>query len=260
MTIEQIDQTVLGWLANARQQILESIKQPLDVDEKSSQRDLVTNVDKEIEQYYVQQIHALMPQARIISEEGYGDDVQTMDGDVWFVDPIDGTLNFVKQHDEFASMLALYRDGQPVLAWIMDVMNDQVVHGGPDYGVYCNQTRLTMGPDYGLTDGLVVLSGVRLLLDQHAFQEIAKSSIGFRIYGSAGIAYMHVLLGKAVAYVSEMKPWDFAAGAALGQGLGLKVSDVDGQPLNMLLSGAVVVSTPRAHADIMGIEKQAKGL
>lgn len=52
-----------------------------------------------------------------------------------------------------------------------------------------------------------------------------------------------------------MKPWDYAAGTLLGEALGFKVGKIDDQPVNMLLSGAVLVATQQAYNDIMSIER-----
>lgn len=260
LSVAELDQQVLGWLQEARLSILDQLKQPMQVNQKTSHRDLVTNVDKRIEQFYIKKIHDFMPNASVISEEGYGDEVTKLDGDVWFVDPIDGTLNFVEQHHEFATMLALYHDGKPVLAWIMDVMNNEVVHGGPTIGVFVNKQHVDGFADKALSDGLIVMSGARLLGNQIGLPEIAKEALGFRVYGSAGISYCHVMKGQALGYISVMKPWDFAPGIALALTLGLAVTDVDGHAVDMLSSGTVVVSTPSSHEDIMRIENQLKSV
>ncbi|RRG18284.1 inositol monophosphatase family protein [Weissella viridescens] len=260
LTPKQIDEQVLDWLAEARTRIVADMQMPLQVNEKTNARDLVTNVDREIEQYYVQQIHTLMPEAQIISEEGYGDHVSSMMGDVWYIDPIDGTLNFVEQRAEFATMLALYHDGEPVCAWIMDVMQNDIIHGGPALGVFKNNASLPVPMNKVLADGLMVVSGARLIANQMGLPQVSQQALGFRVYGSAGISFMHVLEGRAIGYMSKMKPWDFAPGAALAKSFGLMISDIDGEPLNMLLSNSVVVSTPNAHEQIMRIEKQTNGV
>lgn len=260
LTPKQLDTCVLVWLDEAREQILNAMQIPLQVSEKTNARDLVTNVDRSIEQFYVQKIQHLMPNAHIISEEGYGDHVESMDGDVWFIDPIDGTLNFVEQRAEFATMLALYHDGEPVCAWIMDVIQNEVIHGGPTLGVFENEQRLSKFENRGLAAGLIVVSGARLLSNQMCLPEIAQTALGFRVYGSAGISYMHVLQGRAIGYISKMKPWDYAPGVALAKTLGLSTSNIDGNALNMLISNSVVVSTPSAHEEIMRIEKQTNGV
>lgn len=253
--LKKLDQTVLGWLDTVHDTVLKRVTQRMRVDTKAGHRDLVTNVDRETEQFYVDVIRRFDPKAKILGEEGFGDAVNDMAGRVWFVDPIDGTMNFVKQQAEFATMLALYEDGQPVMAWIMDVVNHDIVHGGPAYGVYHNDTPLATQKDTGLADGLIILSGARLLYEQFGFPEVAKAALGFRVYGSAGISYLHVLTGKAVGYASNMKPWDYAAGTLLGEALGFKVGKIDDQPMNMLISGTVLVATQQAYSDIMAIER-----
>ena len=65
-----------------------------------------------------------------------------------------------------------------------------------------------------------------------------------------------MLTGKAVAYLSRMRPWDFAAGVVLAKSLGLKVGTIDERPLNMLVSGSVLVATEKTYDDIKEIQKE----
>ena len=60
-------------------------------------------------------------------------------------------------------------------------------------------------------------------------------------------------MGEIVAYVSYLKPWDFGAGKILAESLGLKVTTVDGKPLDMLSSDFVMVATVKAQQDILPI-------
>ena len=139
--IQEIDQTVMLWLDDVRQQTLAAMTQELNVGTKNNPRDLVTNVDRANETFLNTKIRAFDPGAHIVSEEGFGDQQLDMQGHVWFVDPIDGTMNFIKEKSDFAIMIGLYIDNQPVLGWILDVMNNVVYHGGPEIGVYANQLQ-----------------------------------------------------------------------------------------------------------------------
>lgn len=56
-------------------------------------------------------------------------DVTDLDGVVWILDPIDGTLNFVEQQRDFAISLAVYEDGIGRLAYIYDVTRDELYFG-----------------------------------------------------------------------------------------------------------------------------------
>lgn len=253
LDLQIIDATVQRWLAEMRHIVLTELDKPREISHKQGPKDLVTNVDKLVEQFYVEKIHTLMPDAKIMSEEGFGDNVTDMSGDVWFVDPIDGTINFVAQKQEFASMLAWYRDGQPMLAWIMDVMGNEVIHGGPASGVYLNERLLSNVADVPLEHGLIVVSGSRLLAGQMHLPEIARQALGYRVYGSAGMTFIHMCLGRSVGYITKMRPWDFAAGIMLAETLGFKVGTVDGDEINMLLSGTVLVATPQAFDQIISM-------
>lgn len=97
----------------------------------------MTNIDKQVEKYLVTQIKQTFPGSRVLGEEGDRDqDLATYQGLVWIIDPLDGTLNFVKQKDHFASMLAVYENGHEKLGYILDVINDKLYWGGPESGVF----------------------------------------------------------------------------------------------------------------------------
>lgn len=251
--LHRIDRTVKQWLQMSRNFILTKMNENLNVAEKSSRKDLVTNVDKENEKLLISKIRTFAPDSQILGEEGFGDQIRQTKGWVWVVDPIDGTMNFVKQRDHFAIMIALYVDGQGVLGYIYDVINDQLFSGGPEIGVFQNDERLAAPKNIGLRDGLVSLSGPMVIHDRFNFQKVAETSSGLRIYGSAGIEITHLLKGEIVAYVSYLKPWDFGAGKILAESLGLAVSTVDGQALDMLSSDFVMVATVQAQQDILPI-------
>ena len=90
---------------DVRQQTLAAMTQELNVGTKNNPRDLVTNVDRANETFLNTKIRAFDPEAH--SEEGFGD--QQLDiRHVWFVDPIDGTMNLTKKI-RFAIMIGLYR-------------------------------------------------------------------------------------------------------------------------------------------------------
>ncbi|WP_203649027.1 inositol monophosphatase family protein [Secundilactobacillus yichangensis] len=251
--LHRIDRTVKQWLRTSREFILTKMGQNLNVSQKTSRKDLVTNVDKENEKLIISKIRTFAPDSQILGEEGFGDQIRQTKGWVWVVDPIDGTMNFVKQRDHFAIMIALYVDGQGVLGYIYDVINDQLFSGGPDLGVFQNDDQLTAPDNLSLRDGLISVSGPMAMHNRFNFQKVVETSSGLRIYGSAGIEMIHLLKGEIVAYISYLKPWDFGAGKILAESLGLAVTTVDGKPLDMLSSDFVMVATVQAQQDILPI-------
>ncbi|WP_203641869.1 inositol monophosphatase family protein [Levilactobacillus andaensis] len=253
---QQLNQDVTALLKEARQRVLEKMQDPLTVDEKTGRKDLVTNVDKGNEQFLITGIRRIDPDAKVLGEEGFGDQLTDIKGRVWIVDPIDGTMNFVKQQDNFAIMIGIYQDGVGQLGYIYDVMNDVLYHGGPQLGgVWANQDPIKAPTNLALRDGLIGASGPLVIHDVAHMQAIVHASAGMRIYGSAGIEMINVMRGKTLGYISHLKPWDFAAGQVLLNTLGVRVSTIDGQPLNMLSSNLVLVATEKAQRDILQIEE-----
>ncbi|MBW1621293.1 inositol monophosphatase family protein [Lactiplantibacillus plantarum] len=251
--VKQLNQKMQVVMQTARAQVLAKMGTHLTVAEKTSRRDLVTNVDHSNEDFLVRQIRALDPVAKILAEEGTGDQVTDMNGHVWIVDPIDGTINFVHQRNHFAMMVGLYVDGKPTLGYIFDVMANKLYAGGPEVGVTLNGELLAAPADVDLNAGLFGASAPLLIQDRFNMQTIIAKSLGPRIMGSAGIQISQVLAGELVGYLSYLRPWDFAAGRVLAESLGLVVSRVDGNPVNMLSSGAVLIATKRAQRSILAI-------
>ena len=100
----------------------------LEISEKTHFDDLVTNLDREVQDAIIAKIQETFPDDHILAEEN---DVRhdINDGNVWVLDPIDGTTNFIVQKDNFAVMLAYYESGIGKLGIILDVMNDNLYWG-----------------------------------------------------------------------------------------------------------------------------------
>lgn len=256
-TLERLDQKVQELLWSVREQTIGLMNTPLKVDTKSSANDLVTNVDRQNERLIRNRLSEIDPSARIVGEEeSFNQKInQDLNGNVWIIDPIDGTLNFVKQRDHFAIMVALYCDGAPTLGYIMDVMNKRLYHAWRGHGVYVNEQRLSTPANSSLADSLIAINGWQLIKNNCHQQEIAQQAAGLRMYGSAGIEIIHVLNGQLGGYTSRLKPWDIAAGRVIAEELGLLVKTIDDQPLNVLSSNTVLVATKKVCQDIWQITK-----
>lgn len=251
--VKQLNEAMQTVMRTAREQVLAKMGTKLTVAEKTSRRDLVTNVDHSNEDFLVSQIRQLDPAGHILAEEGTGDQVTSMAGHVWIVDPIDGTMNFVHQRNHFAMMVGLYVDGEPTLGYIYDVMANKLYAGGPQLGVTLNGEPMPSPADTDLAGGLFGASAPLLIQDRFNMQAVVAASLGPRIMGSAGIQISQVLAGELIAYLSYLRPWDFAAGRVLAETLGLVVTTLDGSPVDMLSSGAVLIATKRAQRSILAI-------
>lgn len=258
--VEKRDKLIKDWLKEAAEQIKAAIENGFDVDTKSSRTDLVTNMDRQIEEQFVQQIRKHFPEDKIVSEEGFGDYIHTIDmttDTVWFLDPIDGTMNFVLQKENFATMLAVFEKGIGQQAYIYDIEAGKLYWAIKDQGVYCNDKRLPKMKDITLEDGLFASNSMYLSDKQVALNaEFTKRSMGVRTIGSAGIEASEIVKGSTVIYVSyNLKPWDIAPGYMMIQENGGVVINFDGEAVNLLESNRTLMGTPTATKEALRILK-----
>jgi len=250
-----IDDFLVDLLTKVGESLRTDSIQKMSVATKKNRNDLVTNFDKKTEQFVNGEIKKAYPEATIVSEEGYGDLVKDMSGLVFFVDPIDGTMNFVKRGDDFASMIGVYIDGKPLNGAIIDVMDNEIYHGGKEIGLFINDKKIDDPKDLPLIEGLVDVSAPMALSNKFDVQDVIKKSSGFRVYGSAGIIFGHLLTGKEVMYMSYLAPWDLAAGRVMCEAAGMSVVSIDGAPINMLESQVVIVGTQKVVSEALGTLK-----
>ncbi len=111
-------------------------------------------------------------------------------------------------------------------------------------------------PDLFLDQGLLDVSGRMLIRNYRNVAQVAEKSMGVRVYGSAGIGFIHVLTGKTVGYCSHLHPWDHAAGKILAKAHGLSVKSIDDNELDVLSSNDVLVATKNAKNDIIKLMRK----
>src|SRR5699024_2809821 len=124
------------WILEAGDRIRNKINDPRVISIKSNPNDLVTEMDKEIESFFISKIKSTYPSHQLLGEEGQGDRVANLNGIVWIIDPIDGTMNFVHQKKYFAISIGVYRDGIGEIGLIYDVMADDLYHAKRAEGAY----------------------------------------------------------------------------------------------------------------------------
>ncbi|MFP4975691.1 inositol monophosphatase family protein [Paenibacillus sp. CN-4] len=246
-------QAVLDWIREAGEMLRASLEEVREITEKQGALDLVTDMDRKVEQFLVGRIRQFHPEDRILGEEGTGDTVEDVQGRVWILDPIDGTMNYIKQKENFAVMLAVVEDGAGKYGFIYDVVRDRLIWGGPEQGVLYNGEPLPPLRDEALKEGLVAVNWQMFANNTANVQELAWNSCGVRIQSCAGTEFLHLLLGKTSLYVSKLAPWDYAAGKILCETRGLVSSTLAGEPLGWLEPVRAVFGAPHAHAAALEI-------
>ena len=215
-----------------------------DFNVKSDPNDIVTEFDKRIEDDIVRR---LRPSGyEVLGEESHRP--EEYKSPVWLLDPIDGTLNFVETHRDYAISLALCQDGIPSLGVLLDVVNGRCYTAMRGHGVKLNGEPVSVPPRNDCLERAVILTDFKELEALPRLKQLVRESRGHRRYGSAAIEILEVALGNAGAFVHlYVHPWDIGAAMLIGHELGCEVSRIDGAPLDVRYPGSIVVAPVKTH-------------
>ena len=150
------------------------------------------------------------------------------DGKVWVIDPIDGTVNFIVQGEHVTILLAYFDEGIGQFGLIYDVMSDSLMLGGPNYPVTFQGESISPYQEKPLQQTLLGVNGAMFASNTRGLRDLAEQTLGVRIYGGSGLSMSMVLRGQLLGYFSHLYPWDYAAGAIIGQALGYQLMTLSG--------------------------------
>ncbi|SFA51513.1 myo-inositol-1(or 4)-monophosphatase [Anoxybacillus pushchinoensis] len=257
----EIDQHMQHWIREAGERIRDAFQTKLNIETKSSPSDLVTNVDREIEQFFIERIRKTYPTHHVLGEEGFGDQLEALDGTVWIIDPIDGTMNFVHQQRHFAISVGVFHDGVGMLGYIYDVAFDELYYAQKGKGAFVNGTPLPPLEKTTLDRSVISLNATWVTenrrIDPNVLAPLVKKARGTRSYGSAALEMAYIAAGKLDAYITlRLSPWDIAGGMVIVQEVGGVVTNLYGEPLNMIEKSSVFVSKPGLHEEVLSIIKR----
>jgi myo-inositol-1(or 4)-monophosphatase len=253
---KDIDQKAKQWVLEAGERIRNSFESSLSIQYKSNPNDLVTNMDKEIEQFLIGKIQETFPGHKILGEEGYGDEVTSLDGVIWIIDPIDGTMNFVHQQRNFAISVGIYGDGIGYIGLIYDVVHNELYHAFKGNGAYMNEHPLPKLERVKIEEAIISINPIWVTenkrIDHRLISPIVKKVRGARSYGSAALECAYVASGRLDAYLTmRLAPWDFAAGIILVEEVGGVMTTLNGEKLDLLSKNSFFVGEKHLHDHIL---------
>jgi len=226
---------------------------------KSSAVDVVTDADIASGVAVVRSILGAQPSARFIVEEdevfGLTDAAKAddaFDGEVWMIDPLDGTTSFFHDYPCFSVSVALLVDGVPAVGVVHDAALDTVYAATRGSGATQDGAPLRCSDAATLSRALLVSGfpydrGEPLRRQLPILAAMMAEAHDMRRDGSAAIDCCHVAAGRCDGYWElAMKPWDLAAGVLIAAEAGAIVTDFDGQPWTPDAT-TIVTANPRLH-------------
>ena len=213
-------------------------------------RDFVTEVDKQAEDAIIREIRKHYPKHGIVAEES---ERIHADADIqWYIDPLDGTTNFIHGYPHFAVSIAAWQKGKPLLAVIHDPIRNETFEAKSGGGAFLNRRRMRVSECRHVQNALFA-SGLppyqREGIDafQKRMDNCMRAADGYRRGGSAALDLAYVAAGRIDAYwEAGLKSWDIAAGVLLVQEAGGMATGLNGESID-LEKGDVLVGNDAMH-------------
>ncbi|MGA2488686.1 MAG: inositol monophosphatase family protein [Anaerolineales bacterium] len=219
--------------------------------------DLVTEVDHQSEELLLGEIQNLFPGHQIISEEiGL---VPGRAGDQWYVDPLDGTVNYAHGVPFFSISIAYAHNGVIRLGVVYEPMRDELFAAERGQGARLNGRKLQVSKVTELQRSLLVTgfpydawSNPRNNIEYYG--RFAKLTQGVRRMGSAALDLSYVAAGRFEGYWElSIKPWDVAAGGLIATEAGATVTNIAGQADYVTPPCSLLAAPPSLHARMKAI-------
>ncbi|WP_072090910.1 inositol monophosphatase family protein [Candidatus Pelagibacter communis] len=184
---------------------------------KKGPRDFVTKTDKHVEKILIEELSKTKKNYSFLSEE-IGS-IENKDKDnIWIIDPIDGTTNFLHGIPHFAICLALESKKEIISGLIYDPIKDEMFYAEKNKGAYLNNQRLRVS-NKNLIDECLFSSN---------HEGVKFSNLNMRYSGCAALDLAYVASGRLDGFFhNKINIWDVAAGALCVEEAGGIVNDLD---------------------------------
>lgn len=180
----------------------------------------------------------------------------------WYIDPLDGTTNFLHGLPIFAISIGLARDGQIVAGLVYNPVTEALYVAEKGQGAYLNNRRLRVAARRDIGEALIGCGIPRLGQPGHAhfkaeFSAVMARASTLRRLGAAALDLCFVASGAYDGFWErDLKPWDLAAGMLIIKEAGGFVSDADGGN-EMLTKGSVCAGNEIIHSQLLALIRSA---
>ena len=179
--------------------------------------DFVSNADTKAEKIIIEELMKAKKNYSIISEEN-GSVINKDNENVWIIDPIDGTSNFLHGVPHFAISIALKSNDKIISGLIYDPIKDEMFHAEKENGAFFNNQRIKVSKKREINACLFATGGKNIALD----------NLTIRKTGSAALDMAYVAAGRFDGFFQKnLNIWDIAAGIVLIKEAGGIVNNID---------------------------------
>lgn len=227
------------------------------VHQKEGAANFVTEYDVAIQKFLIRELSRILPEAGFYGEEETegNDREHVADGYCFFIDPIDGTTNFMFRYHFSCVSVGLAYEGNMVAGFVYDPYVDEMFIGIRGEGAFLNGEPISSG-NGALEDGIASFgcaryheSAIDLLFD--TVKQMFHRCLAVRSGGSAALDLCRIAAGSSVIYLEmKLQPYDYAAASVIVEEAGGCIGQIDGSAITLGSPCSILAGTKRAVEEV----------
>lgn len=218
-------------------------------------QDVVTEVDRKNEAFILESLRALYPNHAILTEESGAHQGDTRFR--WYIDPLDGTMNYAHGVPFYCVSIGFAVDGELVLGVVYDPNMDECFYAEKGKGAFLNGKPIRVSEVSDRTMALLdtgfsakMIKSGRQNFD--LFRHFMTTTAGVRRLGSAALGMCYVACGRMNGmWEICLSPWDIAAGIVILNEAGAKTTRFDGGENAFTDPWGFLTANPALHAQFL---------
>ena len=221
-------------------------------------KDFVSEIDRAAEAAIVETLLDAYPDHAILAEEGTAKGANAEAENLWIIDPLDGTTNFLHGFPQYCVSIALQHRGQITQGVIYDPVRNDLFTATRGRGAFLNDRRMRVSKRHHLRDCLIgtgfpFRDGSYLDTYLRMMKTMIEQTAGLRRPGAAALDLAYVAAGFYDGFWEVgLNPWDVAAGSLLVQEAGGLIGDLSGEG-DFIHGGQVIAANPKVFAQMITV-------
>lgn len=220
---------------------------------KSSATDLVSAADERAERAIVTTIRKRRPDDALVAEEGSS--ARGSSGVSWFVDPLDGTINYLYGIPHWSVSICCADADGPLAGVVFDPLHDELFSAARGAGAHLGERRLAVTDKPDLASALIATGFGYVAAQREVQGRIIAGVLGevrdVRRFGSAALDLSWLAAGRWDGYFESVEnPWDWMAGAMFVREAGGRVTLLE--PKDPAFP-RVIASGPGIHDELVAL-------
>lgn len=230
----------------------------LGIEAKPGTSNYVTAYDRLVQKTLISKLKEIFPEAEFVGEEDGCTTYRRNSEYAFFIDPIDGTTNFIQDFQASAICVGMAKNGVLEIGVVYNPFMEELFYAQKGKGAFLNGKALHI-ENKGLKEGILCIDTAPYNpeIRHDIFEQIEKlsyQSMDIRCVGSAALSICYQACGRAVGYLSpRLCVWDYAAASVILEEAGGKLTSKGGEDPDFRTYIPIIAGTCKGVEEILEI-------